>query len=81
MRIYVAGLGLLLIGAPSVFAASKDTEPPDREMLKMMDVLRDMEIIKQIDMLQDMQNLENSDPTKPVATQKSPPPKKKEIPK
>ena len=81
MRIYAAGLGLILIGAPAVFAAAKDAEPPDREMLKMMEFLRDMEVIKQIDMLQDMQHLENSDPTKTAAPQKSPPSKKKEMPK
>jgi hypothetical protein len=81
MRIYAAGLGLMLIGAPAVLAATQDAEPPEREMLKMMEFLRDMEMIKQIDMLQEMQHLENSDPTKTVAPQKSPPLKKKEMPK
>ena len=63
------------------FAATKDSEPPDREMLKMMELLREMEMIKQIDMLQDMQRLENSDPVKDSAAQKSAPGKKKETPK
>ena len=39
-------LGISAVG----FAATKDSEPPDREMLKMMELLREMEMIKQIDM-------------------------------
>ena len=78
---------LILIGplvlwlGSAAFAASADAVPPDREMLRMMDLLRDMEMIKQIDMLQDMQRLENNDPVKDSAPQKSAPGKKKETPK
>lgn len=62
------------------FAATKDAEPPDREMLKMMEFLREMEMIKQIDMLQDMHNFENSaDRAKNPASQKAAPGKSKEI--
>jgi hypothetical protein len=63
------------------FGATKDSPPPDREMLKMMDLLREMEMIKQIDMLQDMQHLENSEQVKNAAPQKAAPGKKKETPK
>lgn len=70
-------LGISAVG----FAATKDSEPPDREMLKMMELLREMEMIKQIDMLQDMQRLENNDLVKDSAPQKSAPGKKKETPK
>ncbi len=76
MRILAAGLGLMLIGAAPVFAAGKDADPPDREMLRMMDLLRDMEMLKQLDMLQEMQRLETSDPAK-AAPAKTPALKKK----
>jgi len=65
---------LILIGplvlwlGSAAFAASADAVPPDREMLRMMDLLRDMEMIKQIDMLQDMPNLAQGD----VSTKTSP---------
>lgn len=72
---------LVLWLGSAAFGASADSGPPDREMLRMMDLLRDMEMIKQIDMLQDMQRLENSDPVKDSAAQKSAPGKKKETPK
>jgi hypothetical protein len=70
----------LTLGISAIaFAAAKDSEPPDREMLKMMELLREMEMIKQMDMLRDMQHLENSDQVKNSAAQKSAP--KKETPK
>jgi hypothetical protein len=40
------------------FAAAKDLEPPDKEMLRMMDLLREMEIIKQAEMMQDLSPVE-----------------------
>ena len=61
------------------FAASPDSAPPEREMLRMMDLLRDMEMIKQIDMLQDMPNLAQGDvSTKTAPERKSAPAKPKE---
>ena len=36
------------------FTATKDNQPPDKEMLRMMDFLRDMEMIKQAEMMQDL---------------------------
>ena len=81
MRFCAWVLALTLGISAIAFAAAKDSEPPDREMLKMMELLREMEMIKQIDMLQDMQRLENNDPVKDSAPQKSAPGKKKETPK
>jgi hypothetical protein len=52
---------LVLWLGSAAFGASADSGPPDREMLRMMDLLRDMEMIKQIDMLQDMHNLAQGD--------------------
>ena len=68
---------VLFIGSPGS-AATKD-DPPDREMLKMMEFLREMEMIKQMEMLRDMQVVEGSaDQAKNSLPQKSPPPRKKE---
>jgi hypothetical protein len=63
--------------ASNAVPATKDTQPPDREMLKMMEFLRDMEMIKQMEMLQDMQHLETVGDSK-TAPQKTAPVKKKE---
>jgi hypothetical protein len=55
---------------------------PDREMLKMMDLLREMEMIKQIDMLQDMHNVETGgDQVKNTSPQKAASGKNKETAK
>ena len=68
-------LGISAVG----FAATKDSETPDREMLKMMELLREMEMIKQIDMLQDMPNLAQGNvSTKTAPERKSTPAKQKE---
>jgi len=75
-------VALALFVASASFAATKDTEMPDREMLKMMDLLRDMEVIRQMDMMQDMPDVENAgDPTKGTNSQKSAPRNKKETAK
>lgn len=48
-----------LVFAPAVTAgADKAVEPPDREMLRMIDFLKDMEVIKNLDMMKDMRQLE-----------------------
>ena len=57
-------------------APGADSALPDREMLRMMDLLRDMEMIKQIDMLQDMPNLEQRDTTAKSALARKPVPAK-----
>ena len=78
---YAAGLIMVVVLAvPTVsFAASKDSQPPDKEMLRMMDFLREMEMIKQVEMMQDLSQVEkvgeqNSD----TGLQKPLPSKRKE---
>jgi len=78
---HAAGLTMVLVfTVPMVsFAASKDSQPPDKEMLRMMDFLREMEMIKQVEMMQDLSQVEkvgeqNSD----AGLQKPLPSKRKE---
>ena len=74
----IAAFLLLWMGSWAV-AAGAESAPPDREMLRMMDLLRDMEMIKQIDMLQEMPNLEQRNTTaKSASAQKPLPAKPKE---
>jgi hypothetical protein len=40
--------------ASCVFAAAQETEKPDREMLRLMELLKDLEMLQQIDMMRDM---------------------------
>ncbi len=47
-----------LVLAPAASAASKEPEPPDREMLRMIDFLKDMELIKNLEMMKDIRQLE-----------------------
>jgi len=72
----------LLIAAPALFGATKEQEPPDKEMLKMIEFLRDMEMIKQLEMMRELDRAEslkepatNSLPQKPALA------KRKEAPK
>lgn len=75
----LAGSSLFLAWtASNGVSATKDTQPPDREMLKMMEFLREMEMIKQMEMLQDLHHLENAGDPKTGLPQKTPPAKKKE---
>ncbi|HKY08109.1 MAG TPA: hypothetical protein VJQ55_07710 [Candidatus Binatia bacterium] len=61
------------------FAATKDSETPDREMLRMMEFLRQMEMIKQMDMLREMQHVDGgAAESKTPAPQTRAPEKKKE---
>jgi hypothetical protein len=77
-RPYGLGLAALLFASSLSMAATKDNERPDKEMLQMMDFLREMEMIRQMDMMQDMPNVEYAgDQLKGTSPQK-PPPKKKE---
>jgi len=72
-------LALLLATVQPVASATQERDLPDREMLRMIDLLRDMEMIKRMEMMRDLQRLEagaaqanNSTPPKAV------PPSKKE---
>jgi hypothetical protein len=80
-RLHWLILAAVLFAGLPLLAASKDNERPDREMLQMMDLLRDMEVIRQMDMMQDMPDVENAgDPAKGTA-QKATPRNKKETAK
>ena len=51
---------LVLAGSRTGAAASKDSERPDKEMLRMMDFLREMEMVKQVEMMQDLSQVEQA---------------------
>lgn len=75
-------LVILLIAAPALFGATKEQEPPDKEMLKMIEFLRDMEMFKQLEMMRELDRAESlGDPVKNPLPQRPAPAKKKEAPK
>jgi hypothetical protein len=52
-------LVLLVLAVPTAgFSANRDSSVPDKEMLRMMDFLREMEMIKQAEMMQDLSQVE-----------------------
>jgi len=53
-------VALVLAAAAPVVSATKEQEPPDKEMLKMMDLLREMEMLKQIEMMREMHSVESA---------------------
>ena len=67
-----------LSAAPYGYAASKENDNPDKEMLRMMELLKDMEMIKQIDMIQDLQKVDPSAANGGAAPSKSAPATKHE---
>ena len=70
---------LVLAGSTAGFCASKDSQPPDKEMLRMMDFLREMEMIKQVEMMQDLSQVEKAeDQNSDNRSQKPLPSKRKE---
>ena len=75
-------LAIVLAAAAPVRSATKDQEPPDKEMLKMLEFLRDMEMIRRVDMMQDLHHVEAVDDRAMNATPpKAVPVRKKETPK
>ena len=73
---------LLVLTVSTVgFAANKDSQPPDKEMLRMMDFLREMEMIKQAEMMQDLSQVEPVGQSSDTRPQKSLPSKRKEAAK
>ena len=75
-------VALLLATAQPVLGAIKETELPDKEMLKMMEFLRDMEMIKQLDMMREMDQADSvgadakrNSPVKSTAVRKTEAPK------
>jgi hypothetical protein len=72
----------ILALAPAGHAATKDSERPDREMLRMMDFLREMEMIKQAEMMQELSQVERAgDQLSDTRARKPLPAKKKEAAK
>ena len=75
-------LSLLVLTPAASLAASKEAERPDKDMLMMMDFLRDWEVIKHMEMMKDMQQVERAGDQAPRgAAQTSLPAKKREAAK
>jgi hypothetical protein len=61
------------------FTATKESQSPDKEMLRMMDFLREMELIKQAEMMQDLSQVrEFGDPSSDNPVRQPLPAKRKE---
>lgn len=54
----IAWIFSLLLFYSSSFAGAKQEELPDREMLKLMELLRDWEMIKNLDLMRQLGNLD-----------------------
>lgn len=54
----IAWIVFLLISFSSSFAATKAEERPDKEMLKLMELLREWDMIKELDLMRQMENLD-----------------------
>ncbi len=54
----VAWIFFLLLFHSHSFAGAKQEEPPDREMLKLMELLRDWDMIKNLDLMRQMDQVE-----------------------
>jgi hypothetical protein len=69
---------VILVAVPC-FAATKDADQPDREMLRMMEFLREIEMLKQMELMREMQQVEPIGDSSPrPASDKSSTTKKKE---
>lgn len=60
MRLSKTWVLAIILTAVVARAASKESEPPDAEMLRMMDFLKEMEMIKQLDMLQELHQVDGA---------------------
>jgi hypothetical protein len=69
---------LWVMKPPALFAATKQVEQPDKEMLRMMDFLKDWDVINNMEMLKDMQQIgpEAGQPQRAGAREPAPPRKK-----
>ena len=64
------------------YTATQDSQPPDKEMLRMMDFLREMELINQAEMMQDLSQVEQiGDPSSDNRVRQPLPGKRKEAAK
>lgn len=84
-RLMNQSTGFMLLStlvAPPLFAAAKEPERPDREMLRMMELLKDMEMLQQIEMMRDMHEADSTGaPPRQTVVRKTPPSKNKGTPK
>ena len=72
----------VFVSTVSIAAVPKDYDRPDKEMLQMMELLRNLEMIKQIDLMQNMQKVDSvGEPAAGSTLQKSSTVKKGEAPK
>jgi hypothetical protein len=63
-------------------AASKTAEQPDKEMLRMMDFLKDWDVINNMEMMRDLHQVAPEASQPPRAGAREPPPaRKKEVAK
>jgi hypothetical protein len=77
---HCCALALLLGAVQPVASATLERDLPDKEMLRMIDMLRDMEMIKQMEMMRDLQRLEaGAAQANNSAPRKAAPSTKKEI--
>ena len=65
-------LVILLIAAPALFGATKEQEPPDKELLKMIEFLRDMEMFKQLEMMRELDLRHSCRPLRRGANRRDP---------
>lgn len=56
----IAWIFLLLLFCSSSFAGTKQEELPDRELLKLMEFLREWDMIKDLDMMRQLGNLDRA---------------------
>ncbi len=78
-RLSSLSLALLLAGPSAASSATRDTELPDKEMLKMMEFLREMEMLKQMEMMRELDRAESlGDPVKSATPTKTTDVRKKE---
>jgi|GEM_PF-3922378 len=55
---------VVLAAAPLTWAANKNAESPDKEMLRLIEFLKEMEMLKQWDLLKELQEIDAGEPGK-----------------
>ena len=68
---------LWVMKSPGLFAATKQVEQPDKEMLRMMDFLKDWDVINNMEMLKDLQQVAPETGQPPRAGAREPVPARK----
>jgi hypothetical protein len=73
---------VITLAQPSLFAATREPQRPDPEMLRMMEFLREMEILQQIEMMREVEAIDYAgEPQQNAGAPKTPPAQKKGAPK